>query len=263
MWHWVIAFGTSFAANEYEDRVGTSSDPLLFSDPPGLDITVRNRVKEDNPGKTWLRQHAGRRALLLGAGAIVLANLKGEHHLRVMADDATGFVEVFFFEKGATELVKNVAGRQRPELEFIEEQTDLTPEERADEEASRHNHQSFWSGSTAHQFSLMSYVDRIVAGRVTSRVARAASFLGFYGYAAYIGYTRLEGDDHYLTDVVAGAAAGIVIGRSFYNVHHPEHRTPVPHAPPAGARRGGARPIRIASLTIGRDRAAVMFGFDP
>jgi membrane-associated phospholipid phosphatase len=98
---------------------------------------------------------------------------------------------------------------------------------------------------------------------VTSRVARAASFLGFYGYAAYIGYTRLEGDDHYLTDVVAGAAAGIVIGRSFYNVHHPEHRTPVPHAPPAGARRGGARPIRIASLTIGRDRAAVMFGFDP
>ena len=259
MWHWVIAFGTSFAANEYENRIGTSSDPLLFSDPPGLDITVRNRVKKENAGKTWLQQHAGRRTRWLGLGAIVLANLRGEHHLRFMADDATGFVEVFFFEKGATELAKNIGGRQRPELEFIDERTDLTPEERADEEASRHNHQSFWSGSAAHQFSWMSYVDRVVAGRVTSRAARAASFLGFYGYAAYIGYTRLEGDDHYLTDVVAGAAAGIVIGRYFYNAHHPGHRT---HASPAGARNDGARAIRIASLAIGRDRVAVMLRFD-
>ncbi|MFQ5845742.1 MAG: hypothetical protein ACE5JG_12220, partial [Planctomycetota bacterium] len=112
LWHWVVTFGTSLADNEYEDRVGPSSDPLLFSDPPGIDTTVRDRVARRNFRKGFLLENRSYVALGLGVGAAVAANLGRDRALGWMADDATGLVEVWFFDKGASGLVKNIVGRQ-------------------------------------------------------------------------------------------------------------------------------------------------------
>ncbi|HEY3174491.1 MAG TPA: phosphatase PAP2 family protein [Candidatus Polarisedimenticolia bacterium] len=221
--HWVTAFGTSYADTQYEDQVGVSTHPLLFSDPPWIDRWVRQGLSS-GPTKSFLLEHRARIGAALSLGAAILSNLGRERSGRFIADDTTGFVEVWFFDKGASGLVKNIVGRQRPEIEFIDERDDLTAAEKEEEEAKRTNHQSFYSGSTSRQFALMSYADAIVAGRVRSRGARVASFLGFYCYAAYVGYSRLEEDEHYLTDVVAGAAAGILIGRGFYKAHHRPER---------------------------------------
>ena len=218
MWHWITAFGVSYADNVYEDQVGYSTDPLLFEDPPGLDLWVRDGLMGE-PITNFVLENRAEVGAVLTLGAAIWANLGEEGAGRRIADDVTGIVEVWFFDKGASGLVKNIIGRQRPVLEFIDD-ADLTPAEEAEEEAKRTNHQSFYSGSASRQFSLMSYADAIVAGRVKSRGARVASFLGFYGYAAYVGYSRIRNDDHYFTDVVAGAAAGIFIGRGFYKLHH-------------------------------------------
>jgi hypothetical protein len=222
--HWVTAFGTSYADGLYEDQVGYSKDPLIFSDPPGIDRWVRHGLSQDRPTQNYVLENRSTVGMALTLGAVVLSNLGREHAGRWIADDTTGFVEIWFFDKGASGLVKNIIGRQRPPLEFIDEDDDLSPEERQEEEDKRTNHQSFYSGAASHQFAMMSYADALVAGRVKSRPARIASFLGFYGYAAYIGYSRIEADKHYFTDVVAGAAAGILIGRGFYSIHHRSER---------------------------------------
>lgn len=223
--HWLTAFGTSYADSQYENQVGYSNDPLLFADPPSIDRWVRHGLSQSPPTQNYVLENRARFGAALALGAAVFSNVGREHAGRGIADDVTGIAEVWFFDKGASGLVKNIVGRQRPEIEFIDDQDELTTLEKEEESSKRTNHQSFYSGATSRQFSLMSYADALVAGRVTSRGARVASFLGFYGYAAYVGYSRLEADDHYFTDVVAGAAAGILIGRGFYNIHHRDEQT--------------------------------------
>ena len=43
--HWVTAFGTSYADGQYEDQVGVSTHPLLFSDPPWIDRWARQGAR--------------------------------------------------------------------------------------------------------------------------------------------------------------------------------------------------------------------------
>lgn len=247
-WHWVTSIGVSMLDNEYEDRVGYSTDPLLFSDPPGFDQTFRGWLKEDDFEKNFVLENASDIGLAAAFGAAVLSAIGEDHAGRTMFDDATGVVEIYFFDKGASGLVKNIIGRQRPEIEYIHEQEDLTPAEREEEEEKRTNHQSFYSGATSRQFSLASYADRLVARRLTGKGSRAASFLGFHALAAYVGISRMQSDRHYLSDVIAGAAAGIFIGRGFYRAHHPE--------PGRGEPRESR--VRVASFTTGGRGAALM-----
>lgn len=255
MWHWVAAIGMSLVDNEYQDRVGYSTDPLLFSDPPGFDQTFRGWLKDDDFEKNFVLDNASDISVGAAFGAAVLSAIGEERAGRTMLDDATGVIEVYLFDKGASGLVKNVIGRQRPEIEFIHEQEDLTPAERELEEAKRTNHQSFYSGATSRQFALAAYSHRLVARRLTGKGARAASFLGFHALAAYVGVSRMQSDRHYLSDVIAGAAAGIFIGRGFYRAHHPEA------AGEGGADRRESR-LRIASFTAGPDGAALMLEID-
>jgi len=254
--HWALAAGMSLADNEYEDRVGYSTDPLLFGDPPGIDRWVRDRVMVEDFHDNGVLRQRGNIALALGAGAAVLGNLGREGAGRDVLDDLTALAEIWFFDKGASGLVKNIVGRRRPKLEFIDENETLTPVQREEEMEKRSNHQSFYSGATSRQFSLLSYADRIVAGRVSSHAARAASFLVFNGFAAYVGWSRIQSDKHYMTDVVAGAAAGIFIARGFHRAHHPdEDRHARGHTP--------QRRVRLASVHVGRGGAALMLAVQP
>ena len=251
--HWITAFGMRFVDAEYNDLVGYSTDPLLFSDPPGFDVTVRDWIAEEEPGKNWFQTNFGRFYLATSITTVILANRGSEGTWRRIADDTSGLIEVWYFNKGATGLVKNIVGRHRPQFEFIDEE-DLTPEEREEEEESVSNRQSFFSGSTSQYFSTMSYLDAIVARRVESRGARVASFIGFYGFAAYVGYTRMELDRHYLTDVVAGAAAGTLIGRAFDRVHHGPVRSPEIEE---------AKRFEIRSLSVGGGGLSFMVSVRP
>lgn len=261
-WHWLLSFGMNLLSNEYRDRVGTASDPLIFSDPPGIDETVRGWVRETPKSKTYLQKSVFKKSLLLGAGTILLANLGRDHAGRWIADDATALVEIWLFDQGVSRLVKDVFGRERPPLEFIDQRRGLSDAERAEEEEKDSNRRSFYSGATSRQFALMSYLDGIVAGRIESRGARVASFVGFYGLAAYTGYSRLELDRHYLTDVLAGAAAGTLIGRWFHRMHHPRAQAPSARSKRGRVNGDGGPRLRLSSLGIGPERVFVLFSLD-
>ena len=50
--------------------------------------------------------------------------------------------------------------------------------------------------------------------------ARAAVFSGLYGLAGYVSYSRIESDRHYFTDILAGGALGVWVGRTWYRINH-------------------------------------------
>ncbi|MBI3004777.1 MAG: phosphatase PAP2 family protein [Ignavibacteriales bacterium] len=50
-------------------------------------------------------------------------------------------------------------------------------------------------------------------------VVKGTAFAGFYGWAAYVGYSRMRDSKHYLTDVLVGAAAGTIISNLLYTLH--------------------------------------------
>jgi membrane-associated phospholipid phosphatase len=55
--------------------------------------------------------------------------------------------------------------------------------------------------------------------------------------AGFVGYSRMESNKHYLSDVLAGAGLGIVSGRAVYKVRrheHPDRYAFVPFVAPGG-----------------------------
>ena len=256
LWHFVTALGTRFADSYYNDQVGPSNDPLLFADPTSVDRWVRNGLADPPATENFVLENRARIGAAITISAAVFCNIGQENAGRWIADDLTGIGELWLFDKGAGGLIKNIVGRQRPEIEFIDDREDLTTAEKEEESSKRTNHQSFYSGATSRQFALMSYADAIVAARVKSRTARVASFIGLYGYAAYVGYSRLEADKHYFTDVAAGAAAGVLMGRVFYNLHHRYDERHQQHDEPTAWDR---RRIRLTSVAPVNGGMAVTF----
>ncbi len=83
-----------------------------------------------------------------------------------------------------TGVIKAAAGRQRPDGS---------------------NSQSFPSGHTSSTFALAAVASHHYGWRVG---------LPAYALAAGVGLSRVESDKHYLSDVVAGATLGFVVGRT-------------------------------------------------
>ncbi len=50
-------------------------------------------------------------------------------------------------------------------------------------------------------------------------IMKGTAFLGLYGWASYVGYSRIRDSKHYLTDVIVGAAVGTVISNLLYTLH--------------------------------------------
>ena len=71
------------------------------------------------------------------------------------------------------------------------------------------NHQSFPSGHAAVTFATATVIERHLGWR--------KSLLG-YAIASYVAASRLHDNQHYLSDVVFGAAVGSIAGRTV--VHH-------------------------------------------
>lgn len=217
----LIALGIDQAGHYYSKWVGSSTDPLIFDDPPGIDTTVRDWLRDPDPPDTFLADHGSNILLYGGAVALGAMDLTDRPH---MTRDLVGYLETYLVVSGLTDLLKSVAGRERPELEFVDDiapEDDLTPEEIEEIEESESNRRSFPSGHASGSFAYASYVERAIARRVGMRgPARAAVFSGLYGLAGYVSYSRIESDRHYLTDILAGGALGIWVGRTWYRINH-------------------------------------------
>ena len=90
---------------------------------------------------------------------------------------------------GYTELVKVAVGRERPNGQ---------------------DNKSFPSGHTSNAFALAAVAERHYGWKIG---------VPAYAVASLVGASRLEQDKHYLSDVVAGAALGYIVGRTVVRVN--------------------------------------------
>lgn len=87
---------------------------------------------------------------------------------------------------------------------------------------------AFPSGHTSASFSLAA-----VAASSGGWRAGVPAFM----FASFVGYTRMESEKHYLSDVLFGAGLGIASGRAVYKVRrrgHPDRYAFAPYAAPGG-----------------------------
>lgn len=257
-WHLIVSLGADQVAEIYDRSVGPSDDPLILGDPPGIDEWVRKRFKSSKPLTGFVEDY-GLEALKYAAPiAMIMMDLSDRSNL---LPDFMGFLETFFTNRAATSLLKQIVGRERPKLEFAEEEG-ATPSEIAALDADEGNHESFPSGHSSGSFAFASYIERAVARRMgLDNPWRYASFTGFYGLAGAISISRIRRDKHFFTDIVAGAAMGTFIARAYYRVNHSAE-----FAGKESDRAGNAHSrwrVRLASATVARSGVGVTLSILP
>jgi membrane-associated phospholipid phosphatase len=216
--HLLVAAGADLLTHQYNESVGPSSDPILFSTPGSVDERIREEFRGPSEWGGYLGE-SGLETLKYGVPVVLIGINLGDGG--TMARDLVGFLETFHMKRAITRFTKDLIGRERPALEFAEEDG-LGPKEIESLDEKEGNHRSFPSGHSSGAFAFASYLERALARRIgMSGPARVASFTTLYGAAGYIGYSRLRRDKHYLTDVVAGAALGIGVARYYYRLSHP------------------------------------------
>jgi membrane-associated phospholipid phosphatase len=116
------------------------------------------------------------------------------------------FYKAVMYNHALTELVKNLTHRDRPD---------------------HSDNRSFFSGHTSLAFVTSSFLyletNSFISDNFQDPVLRtslkAASFAALYGWAGYVGYSRLRDNKHYLSDILTGAAVGTFIGVYFHNLY--------------------------------------------
>lgn len=137
----------------------------------------------------------------------------------VTSDD---YKVLFLFQKSLiythtlTEIVKSLVKRERP---------------------NGSDYRSFFSGHTSTAFAASTFLylelrDFFTSWKVTKNndftrtMFNATSFGLLYGWAGYVGYSRLRDNKHYLSDVLLGAAAGTAVSYLVYNLYYGEDKSP-------------------------------------
>ena len=116
-----------------------------------------------------------------------------------------------------TKSFKRTFSRRRPLLEFA------AGADQAELDANISNHESFYSGHTSTAFFSASFLRRRIAQSL-ARHGHVGIKSGYqwitgvtlYSWASYVGYSRIQIDKHYFTDVVAGAFMGTLFEEVYY-----------------------------------------------
>lgn len=180
--------------------------------PGALDEMARDAL-------VWGHGDHARRASDVLAFALLPSGLAAHQLLaaRAAGDVQEGFVDLLLVAEATAlaadlnQLVKYAVGRERP---FVRHGNWREPDRRPDPD----DNLSFYSGHSSLAFALATS-----AGTVSSlRGYRSAPWVWGAGLsaAAAVGYLRIAGDMHYLTDVVTGAAVGSAIGLAVPRLLH-------------------------------------------
>jgi membrane-associated phospholipid phosphatase len=199
-----------------------------WCEPGALDAAARE-------GVVWQAPARARRASDVLAFGLVPAGVAAHQLLAAnhAGDAEAGWVDLLLVAEATaiaadlTQLVKYSVGRRRPGALHA-----------AGRERDPDDDLSFWSGHTSLAFSLVAS-----AGTVsTMRGYPSAPWIwgGGVAMAAGVGYLRMAGDAHWLSDVLAGAAAGIAVGVAVPKLLHG------PEAGAAGTAQGLAGPRVLA-----------------
>jgi membrane-associated phospholipid phosphatase len=207
--------GAAFAVGEighprHPPAFGAGAFDRFFRD------ALRSRSKTDNA----LNGEIGAAAHPLASSALLLM-VAGSIGREAYADGATRALPLLWFgvlgNSLPTEIAKRTTGRKRPFLKFDNRRA-LEAFGNDDDARS-----SFYSGHASTAFFSAAFVDRVLADMARSvdsnycltcgsswngRLLRGVQALALYGLAAFVGYSRIEIDKHFMSDVLVGAFAG-------------------------------------------------------
>ncbi|MDT8324331.1 MAG: phosphatase PAP2 family protein, partial [Bacteroidota bacterium] len=207
-WHDVPVFLLFLARNSY--KADNPSTKLLSLPPLPFERELASGIASSHDGglspgsmDSWLLPNTVFAVHLLYAMGHTVS---GESDMRDEYAHAWGFYKVLIYNHVATELIKNTVSRQRPD----------------DSDA-----KSFFSGHTSSAFVASAFLYRETADALDDWDAlhdrpllrtglKYASFGVLYGWAAFVGYSRIADNKHYITDVLVGATVGTLIGNLLY-----------------------------------------------
>jgi membrane-associated phospholipid phosphatase len=193
----LVAGGLAGALGLFADPL--TPDACRLCEPGRLDAGVRDGLRWDRPERARIASDVLANGVLPGAVVLHAAVAAwGDGGSAQAAEDLLVVSEALLLAVDLNQVVKGATGRLRPAA-WAEGRTVGTDVNR-----------SFYSGHTSLAFSLAS-----AAGTVaTLRRYRSAPWVWAVGMslAAGVGYLRVAGDAHWLTDVLAGAVIGGGVG---------------------------------------------------
>lgn len=187
--------------------------------PPGIDVGVRNALVWNDNARTADTLSTVALAVIPASAVTYLllsANSRGDVNAGLV--DSLLVTEATAAALLVNQVVKLLVGRKRPHVFF---QNDLGYSKSED-------NLSFYGGHTSFAFSVTAATVTVAAMRGYAGVGIVAG-VGFTLSAA-IGYLRIAADQHFLTDILVGAAVGGLVGWAIPRIFH----SPSP-APSTGA----------------------------
>lgn len=188
-----------------------------------IDRGIRDLLRRDD-GKTgnFLDNRRGS-AVAPSTAAAIMAVMDIDR--REFGRDLPFFLSGVLTTKALTDVTKNTIRRPRPCC-----LNGNCPEGASHNDDLSHGH-SFFSGHASSAFYAATFLNlrlrremRIKWTVDEYRVGRVASPILCFGWASFVGLSRIHADRHFFTDVLAGAATGALVAEVFYRLayDHPE-----------------------------------------
>ena len=197
---------------------------LLINGPLPLETSVQQLLGgRYRPGKmNFLDSPTGSAYTPIAGGVLLLAvdlawPVKGAGHQT--AEDLFLYTSGMVTTKGVTSIFKGLMARPRPN-------TYLEPDISSDKlgRSYAHEHHSFFSGHTSSAFFAMAFLNKRLRSIMRQELAndeyrdwRWAPPSLLFGWASFVGLSRIHAHKHYLSDVLAGALAGYLMAELFYS----------------------------------------------
>jgi membrane-associated phospholipid phosphatase len=185
--------------------------------PPGIDTAVRNALVWEESARTAdILSTVLDAAVPASALGFLLLSANGAGDFNAGLVDSLLVTEAVAGALLVNQVVKLLVARKRP-YAFFEHDVGYSRSE---------DNLSFYSGHSSLAFSAMAAAVTVASMRGYPGVAIFAG-VGFT-VAAGVGYLRLAADQHWMTDVLVGAAVGGLMGWAIPRIFHP----PVPGSTP-------------------------------
>ncbi|UCD63485.1 MAG: phosphatase PAP2 family protein [Candidatus Zixiibacteriota bacterium] len=239
----VILIGGASAGLAVLGEVALKTDkprPPLIAGPLPLESRLQRLLGGSyHTGKTnFLDSDLGSLATPMIAGAVVLsADLAwsvGDEG-RTALQDFHLFASGLVATKGITSVFKGLTARERPLLRLHPDRA-----ARRDEVDALEDRRSFFSGHASSSFFAATFLNKRLRAIMRARMApgeyrdwRWAPPALLFGWASFVGWSRIHAYKHFVSDVLVGAMAGYLLAELFHSFGEKAYSDTIEEPPPA------------------------------
>jgi len=222
-----IAIGAASGVAGYAgwrlNHVDSGKTPLINGLLP-LDGTMQRLIAGSNPkpGQSNFLDNTFGSVItpVAGTAVLVLADLiwPQDQASRDVFQDLYLYTGGLFGNKGLNDAVKGLVARPRPYV-GAEAETDVV----RPHSSWTYDHNAFWSGHSSSSFFVSTFLNNrlhsVMRREMSSEQYNSWKWVSstvLYGWASFVGLSRVHALKHYFSDVLVGAIAGILVAELYY-----------------------------------------------